>query len=223
MNRPLEVTPELLLSRAEQEALIEQWTSYAYSISRKFYRSARRWLTFDECRAIAVEGLWEAARRFQPSKGYSFGTYSTYWVYQCLQRAKRKAMGNPAHHRYGSEEFAASIRVTCPKVSLDTHYRTQGISGDPFSFAETIPARPEPGRLEAPADFWDRAYKWLDPVKRQVIRLRYHDDLTLEEVGSVLGLTRERIRQHEAAALNQLRTRADFGDCVDDLALTRKL
>ena len=211
---------ELLLSRAEQEAMIEQWRLYAYSLANKFYFNARKWLSLEECQAIAVEGLWDGARRFQPGRGVQFSTYATWWVMQNLHRAKRKAMGVPVHHKYGTEGFAEASRVLCPKVSLNADYRS---GSGTLTFAETVPSRPEADHPEFPDDFWKRADKWLDPVGQKVIRLRFHDELTLEEAGSVLGITRERVRQLEAKALEKLRRHADFGDCVEDLALTRRL
>lgn len=202
--------------------MIEQWRLYAYSLANKFYFHARKWLSLEECQAIAVEGLWEGARRFQPGRGAQFGTYATWWVMQCLQLAKRKAMGVPVHHKYGTEGFAEASRVLCPKVSLDAEYGVSN-TGNPGTLAESVPSRPEADRPEFPDDFWKRADKWLDPVGQKVIRLRFHDELTREEAGSVLGITWERVRQLETKALEKLRRHADFGDCVEDLALTRKL
>lgn len=45
----------------------------------------------------------------------------------------------------------------------------------------------------------------LNAAQREVLNLRYIDGLTLEEIGKRRKVTRERIRQIEAAALRKLR------------------
>ena len=61
----------------------------------------------------------------------------------------------------------------------------------------------------------DEIVRSLDDLtarEASVIRLRYgigsNRDHTLEEVGKALGLTRERVRQIESAALSKLRSNA---------------
>ena len=40
---------------------------------------------------------------------------------------------------------------------------------------------------------------------RQVLELRYMHDMTLEQVGQILGVTRERVRQIDAKAIRIIR------------------
>jgi len=52
------------------------------------------------------------------------------------------------------------------------------------------------------------AIKMLDPKQEEILRLRFgfqDDELTLEEVGEIFSVTRERVRQIEAKALRKMR------------------
>lgn len=58
-------------------------------------------------------------------------------------------------------------------------------------------------------DFIERALKHINPRQRVVLTLRYglldQQEMTLEEVGEVLGITMERVRQIEERALSEVR------------------
>jgi len=62
----------------------------------------------------------------------------------------------------------------------------------------------------------DRLLSLLDPREQEILRLRYGldrgDPRTLQEVGSALCLTRERVRQIERAALSKLRHPSNDAD-----------
>lgn len=49
---------------------------------------------------------------------------------------------------------------------------------------------------------------------RKVLELRYFHNMTLEEVGDLMGITRERVRQIEQKALRILRANPDIRDAV---------
>jgi len=64
----------------------------------------------------------------------------------------------------------------------------------------------------------DKTLDTLTSRERQVIKLRFYDDMTLDDVGKVLDVTRERVRQIETKAMRKLRHPARAGvvvDCVD--------
>ena len=47
---------------------------------------------------------------------------------------------------------------------------------------------------------------------RRVLELRYLHDMTLEQVGNIMGVTRERVRQIESKALRILRSRPELAN-----------
>jgi RNA polymerase sigma factor (sigma-70 family) len=108
------------------------------------------------------------------------------------------------------EQVAQLLQYGADPVSLETPI---GSDGD-TELADVVAdlTQPSPFDLVAETMLGGEVAKLLAPLderEREILRLRYGLDRgearTLEEVGSVLGLTRERIRQIERTALSKLR------------------
>jgi RNA polymerase sigma factor (sigma-70 family) len=149
----------------------------------------------------AWEGVARAATDYDPGREASFATYAHWWIRGKVSHLvtgarvqKRFAHGRP---RSGD----APVRGDRKETPL---WDVLGVSD---------PARPQ----DDPAEF-DRlaelrrqvadALRFLGPRHRRIIELRFglgggpcH---TLEEVGDILGVTRERVRQLEARALARI-------------------
>jgi RNA polymerase primary sigma factor len=52
---------------------------------------------------------------------------------------------------------------------------------------------------------------------KQVLIMRFMHDMTLEQVGQALGITRERVRQIEAKAIRMIRAKADLRPKIADV------
>jgi RNA polymerase primary sigma factor len=119
------------------------------------------------------------------------------------------------------EELAEGMETTPDKienlleiarhpVSLETPIDEEGDStfGD-FVEDVTSPAPTEEVATHLLHEQLDRALNRLPQREAQILRLRYGLEdgkvYTLEEVGQAIGVTRERVRQLEAQALNRLR------------------
>ncbi|MCA9544385.1 MAG: hypothetical protein KC613_08340 [Myxococcales bacterium] len=118
------------------------------------------------------------------------------------------------------EEIASRLEMTAEQVR-----RAQKISRAPVSLETPVgdddsqlgdfvedPKQISPGDLAAAMLMGEETNRVLDtltPREAKVLRLRFgigvRSDHTLEEVGRVFDLTRERIRQIEAQAIRKLR------------------
>ncbi len=87
---------------------------------------------------------------------------------------------------------------------------------DPRSFSPFEETRSHEARLKIEASL-----KKLDPREERIIRLRFgigdENSHTLEEIGSKVNLSRERVRQVEGIALNKLREYEVLADLLDAL------
>jgi RNA polymerase primary sigma factor len=153
-------------------------------------------------------GLIEAAQRFDPSRNVKFITYAVWWIRQAIGHAlsvQMRAFSLPDKLWY----VASAV-----DVSLSDRISIGGGTDGP-ELGEVLEQEGEPvaeSRLlhRAVARSVRGALAELAAREREVVELRYGFDRdgdvrTLQEVGMLLNLSRERVRQIESDAKEKLR------------------
>jgi RNA polymerase sigma factor for flagellar operon FliA len=105
-------------------------------------------------------------------------------------------------------------------VALDELWAVSDSSGDSVSLLDTLqdPDAPDPQQMLAASELKDRladAIAALPEREKLVIALYYYENLTLREIGEVLGVTESRISQLHTKAVLRLKSRLQ-GDNMRD-------
>ena len=112
------------------------------------------------------------------------------------------------------EEFQeALVKISnSTVVALDELWAVSDSSGDQVSLLDTLhdPDAPDPQQVLDASELKDRladAISALPEREKLVIALYYYENLTLREIGEVLGVTESRISQLHTKAVLRLRSR----------------
>ena len=249
-----------LLSREEEIALAKEVANNNKQAKDKFVCSnlklvvsiARKYtgrgVEFIDLIQDGNTGLMKAVDRFDPTKGYKFSTYATWWIRQAVTRSlanKSRLIRVPAHMDvkinayiraknmfmnsltapFTNKLFAEFLNVNVEVIdNLDNFIKIYGINmaslnakiDDDTEFGEFIAdQKNEIEETYISTSLKSEIEKLIDSKlnsqQADIIRKRFGigDDnpapMTLEQIGDIYGVTRERIRQIEAKALKKLK------------------
>ena len=222
---------QLSLFEAANERLILKHLPYARRFAA---RSVQEGEDPEDVFQMAFIGLQRSTRRFNPERGYRFVIYASYWMRQAITRWRADegcTIRIPIHQKekiarldralekldvktdgsISEKDLAAELQWTIEEVSHFRRFPREAV------YPERIADWDELYPQQEDANAFDMAetkiiitdlLAELPEKEADIIRMRFgidrDTDMTLEEIGQIYGVTRERIRQLEAKGLRRL-------------------
>lgn len=217
-----------------EEELVTQYATLVKRIARHVMSRLPSSVSLDDLVQAGLIGLMEAVRLYDPSQGASFQTYATIRIRGAMLDELRRADWSPRSLSRRLRQLAAATRLienstgraaTAQEVadgmsiSLDEYHRLVLEANNQNFFS-----------LDSLEDFesvrdngFDCTYREVEKTRRRdslsraivslsereqiVLSLYYDQDMTLKEVGDVLGVSESRVCQIHGEAALRLRAR----------------
>ena len=231
IEHAIRLDAQIVVFEAAIERLVREHLPYARRVAA---RNVEECEDPEEVFQVAFTGLQRATRRFDPERGYRFLIYATFWMRQAIVRWRADegtSIRIPVHRSEKIAKFDRAldrldVRVDCG-ISDDELAAELEWTIDEVKQFRTIPREAE---YPESTDKWENllpeqentnvfdqaeterivtdALAELPERQADVIRMRFGigraTEMTLEEIGQLYGVTRERIRQIEAKGLDHL-------------------
>jgi RNA polymerase sigma factor for flagellar operon FliA len=222
------------LDSAEVLELFHQNVDLVRIIARKVALGLGSASDLDELTAFGQEGLLDAARRFDPSRGVPFRAYANYRIRGAMLDGVRKdaPLGRRLHHKLaaassaalaaeGELEFASQgggtdagaaeqflhehLSGVATAAALGLLARSEGGASGAELTSETSDATPE--ELVARARLMDAVMKAIQELpadEAELVRRHYFEDKNLDAAGEELGMSKSWASRLHARAVTRL-------------------
>lgn len=220
--------------RSHRNRLVEQHRSIAEALARRY---VSRGVPVEDLEQVAFVGLLKAVERFDPTTGVPFAGFAVPTVTGEIRRHFRDMTWAVHVHRHAKElhtrlpdvsnrltgelgrpptpaELAEALDCTIDEVvdaldagtayrptSTDTHAESTAAS---FALNRTADPGPDPDERAMLQDLLAQ----LSERDRQIIGLRYFEDLTQSEIAAVLGVSQVHVGRLLQSAIDAMRTAA---------------
>lgn len=222
--------PQITLSQAEREKLIEDHVGYVRTLATRVRRDIGTDLDLDELVSYGMTGLVEAGNRFDPTRRVAFTTFSYYRIRGAIFDGLRQLgwlnRGQYARFQAATNDLMQNLSDRPdPPSAPHSEADPQKAAADLASAVDQIatifitslddvrtPEQADPLAANA-AEAAERrsvhrtvrqAVEQLPPRERELLQLYYFKDLTLEAAGKKLGLSKSWTSRLHARAIENL-------------------
>lgn len=227
------------MDAAARAQLVEEHLDVARKAAAVIFPRVKDHCEFDDLVALGTEGLLEAAKRYDPSKGAAFGTFAWYRVNGAIVDGLRRQTNLPRRawqmlvtlraandyleNRAERDRGAAERGVAPPQGADALHSVKSALSSIRTMYMTSLEALVE-GGFESPATDSDpeqdidnarmsrrlrKALAALPEREHAMLKKHYFEGKNLVEVGEEMGISKSWASRLHAQAIEKLRTIVD--------------
>lgn len=181
---------------------MSQYVPMVWAIVARYRRRVPAWVQTDELFAAGLEGAFDAAKRFDPSRGIRFSTFAGPRVHGAIADWIRTTDYVPRSRRRAGK---------APLLHSMDQVLTEG-AAERLSYVNAQASRDQGPLHDAISnDRWTWLMSLLSTPQARACDLHYRKGLTLFEVGESMGLSESRACQlvHKAHARLRIRLEHD--------------
>lgn len=176
-------------TNARNSILMNVYHLIKFTVNKHFFD---REVDRDDAVQYVMTVLCEKFYKFDPARKHRYMTYANFWVRQAMQQYRLKRKLIPFRDK------STKIISMEPASHEEQHYFQEFICAPEFSPASQMEEGEELVEL-------DRVLNLLSPKHRDIV-IRRSKGEKLQAIADSMGLSKERIRQIEKAAVEQLKT-----------------
>lgn len=189
---------------------VEAHIGLVHRVVKRFRWAIGPALDEDDLAQAGAIGLMRALETYDPSSGYALSTFATPWIKHHIRRAienQRRLVRVPVHVQ--TRVWKTGEAIPANALSLDAPMQRDNV--DSGAWVDNLV--PQEGPCDAAEQIADQqrraavtsALQKLPVRIRAVLLARFRDELTLQQIGNPMGVSRERVRQLVEIGLAQLR------------------
>jgi RNA polymerase sigma factor FliA len=219
-----------------RDRLVMEHVALVKALASRLAHRVPAQVELSELVSVGVMGLIEAAARYQPSLGVPFDAFARRriqgamldalrdldWAPRSVRKMRRDLDSAMAQLRHalkrepGAGEIASALRVSEPEYDrmLDQLRSADLAAVRQAGWGDDLDVAVDPGegphvRLERAelCALLAQAIAQLPERERQILGLYYEEELTLAEIGEVIGVGESRVSQLRTQAIARLRSR----------------
>jgi RNA polymerase sigma factor FliA len=196
--------------RRSQEDLLAQYTPLVKSLASRMHSRLPQCVDLDDLVQAGIIGLWDAIQKFDSNKQVPFPLYAKFRIRgEMLDSLRRLDTLTRAARQARKQCDAQECSEAYCHLTADSRTKVLRRNGDSDDTTIEFVAGPEASpEMEYEAkklkQILAEAATHLPERYRQVISLYYESDLTMKEVGEVMGVQESRVSQIHKSALAKM-------------------